>query len=98
MIVRIFKSSKYAAIKDELLQKAQFNPADGSYNITIQINNLDYILKIQPADNRKLIIWEAIEVTHDNTENSYKIIVKDSVLSSLFHILLWQNVSVFGKN
>lgn len=67
-------------------------------HMVVRINKTDYILKLQPADNCKLIVWEAIEVTPDDDgENNYTIIVKDSVLSSLFHILLWQNVSVFGK-
>ncbi len=99
MIVRIFKNSKYSAIKEELLQNAQFNPSDGSYNMIVRVNKTDYILKLQLSDDCKLIVWEAIEVTHrDDGENNYTMIVKDSVLSSLLHILLWQNVTVSGKN
>lgn len=96
MIVRNYKLCKYNTIKKELTKNARHNTTDDCYSITMSINEKNYVIKFQFAEERKLLVWEALEISPCSEDaGNFTIITDGCILSSILNILLWQKVSGF---
>lgn len=94
MIVRKFKAEEFDFYKDKLIKSAQRSLLDASFDITVRIDDKEYILKIQPEGNNMLIALQAVEVGYDSEGcHTYAIITDNRILMSLLEILIWQKTA-----
>ena len=94
MIVRQLKADKYEYLQNRLIQKAQQNPFNASFNVTMKVNSKEYILKIQPETKHRLVALQALEVERDDECGLLHTLITDNkILSSLLELLIWQDVA-----
>ena len=94
MIVRQLNAEKYEYFQNQLIQKAQQNPFEASFNVTIKVNRKEYILKIQPDDKYRLIALQVLEVERDNDfGHIHTLITNNKVISALLELVIWQGVA-----
>jgi len=93
MVIRQLEARKFARFYDQLINQAQQNPLDASFNVTITVNSKEYILKIQPDAHRRIVALQALEVyREENYGQSHMLITDNHILSSLLDFLLWQGI------
>ena len=68
MTTKRYKKSQFRIIQHALTNDAVYNSATDTYNIKIKINQNEYVLRIQFADNDRILVWKAVEI-NKNTEN-----------------------------
>lgn len=93
MIVRQLKADKYADFQDQLVTRAQQNPFESSFNVTIKVDRREYVLKIQPGNKNKMVALQALIVERDEYGQLHTLITDNKVLSALLELLLWQGVA-----
>lgn len=93
MIVRKLKTEKFNYIKNQLIAKAQQNPLDASFNVTIKVDGKEYILKIQPERSYGLVVLQALRVDRDEYGHLHTLITDNKILSALLELLIWQGVA-----
>lgn len=91
MTMRKIRASRLKVIKKELLRCIVYK-TDDCCIIPIKINELRYLLKIQFADENKILVWEAFEINQKDESENYNIINESKILYSLLNILVWQKV------
>ena len=67
---------------------------EGCYKISMVINDIAYILKVQFVDENRILVWEALEIELGRND---KVITESKILSALLNILLWQKVKGFNS-
>lgn len=100
MTTRKLKYQRYQMLKKDLEENAKYNPSDECYNITINIDKTDYILKLQLVEENRILLWNVLEIDvscEEKDESSYRLITNEKVLSSMIDILLWQKNIMFYK-
>lgn len=96
MITRKFKKSKFITVKNALTKDTEYDSSSKIYRITLTVNQYRYVLKVQFADNDRILIWEAVEISQKNEgSGNYTVITDSRILSSILNILLWQKVPAF---
>lgn len=93
MIVRQLKAEKYERFQNQLIQKAQQNPLEASFNVTMKVDRKEYVLRIQPETKHKMVALQALVVDRDEYGHLHTLITDNKILSSLLELLLWQGVA-----
>ena len=93
MIVRQLKAEKYERFQNQLIQKAQQNPLEASFNVTMKVDRKEYVLRIQPENKHKMVALQALEVDRDEYGHLHTLITDNKILSSLLELLIWQGVA-----
>ena len=93
MIVRQLKAEKYERFQNELIQKAQQNPLEASFNVTMKVDRKEYVLRIQPETKHKMVALQALVVDRDEYGHLHTLITDNKILSSLLELLIWQGVA-----
>ena len=93
MIVRQLKADKYKYFQDQLIERAQQNPSEASFNVTVKVDTKEYILKIQPDNKNKIVALQALVVERDEYGHLHTLITDNKILSSLLELLIWQGVA-----
>lgn len=93
MIVRQLKADKYKYFQDQLIERAQQNPFEASFNVTVKVDTKEYILKIQPDNKNKIVALQALVVERDEYGHLHTLITDNKILSSLLELLIWQGVA-----
>ena len=94
MIIRQLKAEKYERLQNQIIQKAQQNPLEASFNVTMKVDRKDYVLKIQPETNHKMVGLQALEAERDDECGHLHMLITDNkILSSLLELLIWQGVA-----
>lgn len=94
MIVRQLKPKIYERFQNQLIQKAQQNPLEASFNVTMKVDRKEYILRIQPETEHKMVVLQALEVDRDDECGHLHMLITDNkILSSLLELLIWQGVA-----
>lgn len=94
MIVRQLKAEKYERFQNQLIQKAQQNPLEASFNVTMKVDRKEYVLRIQPETKHRLVALQALEVDRDDECGHLHMLITDNnILSSLLELLIWQGVA-----
>ena len=93
MIVRQLKAEKYERFQNQLIQKAQQNPLEASFNVTMKVDRKEYVLRIQPETKHKMVALQALVVDRDEYGHLHTIITDNKILSSLLELLIWQGVA-----
>ena len=93
MIVRQLKAEKYERFQNQLIQKAQQNPLEASFNVTMKVDRKEYVLRIQPENKHKMVALQALVVDRDEYGHLHTLITDNKILSSLLELLIWQGVA-----
>ena len=93
MIVRQLKAEKYERFQSQLIQKAQQNPLEASFNVTVKVDRKEYVLRIQPETKHKMVALQALVVDRDEYGHLHTLITDNKILSSLLELLIWQGVA-----
>lgn len=94
MIVRQLKPKKFDQFQAQLIQRAQQNPSEASFNVTVKVNRKEYILRIQPENKYKLVALQALEVDRaEGCGHLPRLITDNKILSSLLEFVIWQGVA-----
>ncbi len=90
MIVRQLKAEKFEYFKNRLINKAQQNPLEASFNVTVKVERKEYVLRIQPENKHKLVVLQALVVERDELGQLHTLITDNKILSSLLELLILQ--------
>ena len=94
MIVRQLKAEKYERFQSQLIKRAQQNPLEASFNVTMKVDRKEYVLRIQPESKHKMVALQAFEVDRDDECGHFHMLITDNkILSSLLELLIWQGVA-----
>ena len=93
MIVRQLKAEKYERFQNQLIQKAQQNPLEASFNVTMKVDRKEYVLRVQPENKHKMVALQALVVDRDEYGHLHTLITDNKILSSLLELLIWQGVA-----
>lgn len=93
MIVRQLKADRYEYLQNQLIARAQQNPFEASFNVTVKVDKKEYILKIQPDNRHKMVALQALVVDRDEQGHLHTLITDNKILSSLLELLIWQGVA-----
>ena len=93
MIVRKLKSEKFNNFKSQLIEKAQQNPLETSFYVTIKINSKEYGLKLQPEKKHSIVVLQAFEIDRTECGLIHTPITKNHFILSLLEILIVQGVA-----
>lgn len=93
MIVRQLKADKYEYFQNQLITRAQQNPFETGFNVTIKVDKKEYVLKIQPDNKNKMVAIQALVVERDEYGHLHTLITDNKILLSLLEPLIWQGVA-----
>ena len=94
MIVRQLKAEKFEYLQEQLVQRAQQNPLEASFNVNMTVDGKEYVLKVQPESKCKLVALQALEVERDSEcGHLHVLITENRILSSLLELLVWQGIA-----
>ena len=93
MVIKQLKQRQFECFESQLMKKAQQNPLEASFNVTVTVDKKEYILKIQPERKGKLVALQALEVERDEARGHLHMLITDNkILLALLELLIWQGV------
>ncbi len=93
MILRQMKQKHYDLFCKELQEKAFSAPLDASYTATLNVDGVQYTVRIQPEKNRKVAILQAVQTKQGEDGPKYALITGSAVLISLLELLIYQGIA-----
>ena len=90
MIIRVVKKVDYKDLVKRLKEKSSQNPLEACFHLTMQVDERNYIMKLQAERKRKLVILQAIETTDGET---YRLITDNRILSSLIEFVIYEETA-----
>ena len=93
MIVRQLKAEKFEYFQSQLIKRAQQNPLEASFNVTMKVDQKEYVLRIQPETKHKMVALQALVVERDKYGHLHTLITDNNILLSLLELLIWQGVA-----
>lgn len=92
MVIRQLKESQYERLRSALLAKARVDPLDASCTVRIDIDGVEYAVKLQPEPHRKMAVLQALRIYRDTSAPHFDLITDGGLLSSLLELLVCQGV------
>jgi hypothetical protein len=94
MVIRQIKESRWEHVHRQIIAYGRAAPLSLQFDIDVRCNGLDYILKIQPEPDRKLIALQALGVYPDGEtgEKDYHLIKHNGILSALLELVIYQGM------
>lgn len=90
MIIRRLHPEQYEQICRYLNQQGKSGAFDASYEVTITVDDCEYVLRLQPCGKCKLAALQAVQVCRGETERQFRLITENLPLSSLLELFLFQ--------
>ena len=93
MIIRKVKENHWEHVYRQITRFGRATPLSLQFDIEINCNGVDYILKVQPESNRKILAVQAMGVYPDGGEwggKDYTLIEDNVILSALLEIVIFQ--------
>jgi len=97
MVIRQIKESRWKHVYSSITRYGRAAPLSLQYDVDINCNGVDYILKLQPGSDRKLTALQALGVYPDGGGCKDFLLVDDNaVLSALLEIIIYQGADKRG--
>ena len=101
MVIRQLKQKHWECVYRQIITQGRALPLSLQFDIDLNYNRINYIIKVQPGKKRKLFALQALEIYSDdkndqytdigNTRNKNYHLIEDNVmLSALFEIFIYQ--------
>ena len=92
MIIRQLKEQQYERLYQALIKKAHAEPLDASYTVHISINGVEYAVKVQPEDDCKMAVLQALEIDRDEDGPNFMQVTGNGLLAAFLEILVEQGI------
>lgn len=99
MIIRQIQKEQWERVYRQITEYGRTTPLSLQYDIDVNCNGMDYVLKVQPEPNRRIAVLQAMDVSLNEDGNGVKefgLITENCMLSSLLEIILYQGVEKRG--
>ena len=93
MVVRQLETRQYEQFCRCLLEKAQVQPMDPSYTVTVFWKGDEYSLKVLPEENNQIIALQALLVMREEDGPNFILYTGKNILATLLDHLLDENSS-----
>ena len=100
MIIRQIKKSHWERVYRQITTYGRAAPLSLQFDININCNGIDYILKVQPISKQKIAALQAVAVysgCKDFDSEGYRLIKDNAVLSALLEILIYRDTDKRGQ-
>ena len=85
MIVRQLKAEKFDYFQNQLIKRAQQNPLEASFNVTVKVDRKEYVLRIQPENKHRVVALQALEVDRDEECGHLHMLITDNKILEEFY-------------
>ena len=96
MIIRQIKENHWKHVYNQITTYGRAAPMSLQFDVDINCNGVDYILKVQPERKRKVVALQALGV-YPNSEGvgrkDYRLIEDNLILTALLEIIIYQGAS-----
>ena len=96
MVIRQIKEDHWEHIYSHITKYGRAAPLSLQFDIDVNCNGVDYILKVQPESKRKIIALQAMGVCTDKCGTGgkeYYLIEENIMLSALLEIIIYQGAN-----
>ncbi|MEM5795439.1 MAG: hypothetical protein AAGU23_04105 [Bacillota bacterium] len=93
MVIRQLKERQFEYLHHSLMMKAHAEPLEASYTVKMTINGAEYAVKVQPERHNKVAVLQALRIYREEYGPNFELITKETVLSSLLELLIYQGAS-----
>ena len=91
MILRQLNEKQFENFQNQLIRKAHQNPLDADFQVPINVNRREYLLKVQPTTKYKMAVLQALMIEREQGEGiAHTLITDNKILLALFELLLFQ--------
>ena len=93
MVVRQIKEKRWEHVCRQITTHGRGAPLSLQYDIDLDCNGVNYILKVQPNSRRKIIALQALGVYPDGESiggKDYHLIEDNTILAALLEIMVYQ--------
>jgi len=93
MIIRQIKENHWEHVYRQVTTYGRATPLSLQFDIDVNCNGVDYILKVQPESKRKIVALQAMGVYPDGEGvggKDYHLIEDNVMLSALLEIVIYQ--------
>jgi len=97
MIIRQLKENHWHHVYSQITEHGKSAPLSLPFDIDINCNGVDYIIKVQPERARKIVALQAFGVYPDGGED-YHLINDNAILSALLEIIIYQGAAKRGRS
>lgn len=95
MIIRKVKGSQWEDTLKQIHTYGRIAPLTKQYDIDVNCNGVDYILKVQPTHGRKIVALQAV-VAYSNYAGiegqAYGLVEDNCVIAALLELVVFQGV------
>lgn len=92
MVIRQLRQEQYDQLTASLLETAHTEPMEASYTVRMDVNGMEYAVKLQPERHCKIAVLQAQRVDRIGGAPLFELITQGSLLSSLLELLLAQKL------
>jgi len=96
MVIRCIKENHWEHIYGQITKYGKTAPLSLQYDIEINYNGMEYVLKVQPESDRKIVALQLHGIYPDGEEmgaKDYGLIQDNKMLSSLLEIIIYQGAN-----
>ncbi len=96
MIIRQIEENHWEHVFRHVTKYGRATPMSLQYDIDINCNGVDYILKVQPERKRKIVALQALGVYPDSKGTGgkdYRLVQDNVMLSALLEIIIYQGAN-----
>ena len=93
MVIRQIKESHWTHVYRQITRNGRAAPLSLQFDVDINCNGVDYILKVQPAEKHKLVALQAMGVYPDCGGiggKDYHLIENNILISALLEMIIYQ--------
>ena len=94
MVYRYLKKHQWEHVYRQITTHGRAIPTSFQYDVDVDCNGVDYILRMQPENERRLLILHAIELHPDSEEaddTRHSLIDDNAMLYALLEIIIYQS-------
>lgn len=99
MVIRQVKERQWKHLYSQITTYGKAAPFSLQFDIEMNCNGVDYILKVQPERKRKIVALQATGVSPDREGiggGNYHLIADNLILSALLETIIYQGVGKHG--
>lgn len=96
MIIRRIKENYWKHVYNQITTYGRAAPMSLQFDVDINCNGVDYILKVQPKKKRRIVALQALGVYADSEnadQKDYRLIEDNLILTALLEIIIFQGAN-----
>lgn len=96
MIIRQIKENHWEHVYNQITTYGRAARMSLQFDVDINCNGVDYILKVQPERKRKIVVLHALGVypnSEGGSQKDYYLIEDNLILTALLEIIIYQGAS-----